>query len=64
MVSATPHLGGIPADGTIKICETPNVSRHAVFGPVIDGQDVVDSLRLTGSGVPPDTNQAIEIIEK
>ena len=61
---ATPHLDGIPADGTIKICEAGNVSCHAVFGQVIDGQDVIDSLTVTGPGVAPDTIQTIEIIEK
>ena len=61
---ATPHLDGIPEDGTTKICEAQNVSCHAVFGQVIDGQDVVASLSVTGPGVTPDTIQTIEIIEK
>ncbi len=61
---ATPHLDGIPLDGTPKVCEAQNVSCHAVFGQVIDGQHVVDSLVVTGPGVTPDTIQTVEIIEK
>ena len=56
-------LDGIPADGTTKICEAQNVSCHAVFGQVIDGQDVVDALSVTGPGVTPEAIQTIEIIE-
>ena len=62
--NATPHLDGISADGTAKICEAQNVSCHAVFGQVIDGQDVVDALNVTAPGVTPEAIQTIEIIEK
>jgi len=59
----TPHLDGFEADGTPKPCEIPVVSCHPVFGRVISGQDVVDSLNVTGGGLTPDTIQTIEIIE-
>ena len=64
---ATPHLDGYEADGSAKPCEIPVVSCHAVFGRVIEGQDVVDSIQ----GPDPSTGSAsgdrlitVEIREK
>lgn len=61
--NATPHLDGYEADGSPKPCEIPVVSCHPVFGRVIEGQDVVDKLQVTGGGATPDTIKTIEIIE-
>ena len=43
--TATPHLDGYEPDGSPRTCEIPAVSCHAVFGRVIEGQDVVDSIQ-------------------
>ena len=60
---ATPHLDGTNPDGSPKDCEGPGVSCHAVFGTVIDGQVVINSLSITDAGVTPDQIKTIEIIE-
>ncbi len=59
----TPHLDGYEANGAPKACEIPVISCHPVFGRVIEGQDVVDKLNVTGAGLDPDTIKTVEIIE-
>lgn len=41
---ATPHLDGYDADGNLKNCENPRVSCHTVWGKVVQGLEVVDSI--------------------
>lgn len=41
---ATPHLDGYDADGNLKSCENPRVSCHTVWGKVVQGLEVVDSI--------------------
>ncbi|MBM1106686.1 peptidylprolyl isomerase [Aurantibacter crassamenti] len=40
---ATPHLDGY-ANGFLKQCKNPRVSCHTVFGEVVEGMDVLDSI--------------------
>ncbi|MBI2170545.1 MAG: peptidylprolyl isomerase [Chloroflexi bacterium] len=47
----TPHLDGLNPDGSRKACGTPGVSCHTVFGKVISGMQVAESL------TPRDPNQ-------
>ena len=42
--AATPHLDGYDLAGTLKDCENPRVSCHTVFGRLIKGFDVLDSI--------------------
>jgi cyclophilin family peptidyl-prolyl cis-trans isomerase len=60
--NATPHLDGYEANGNQKRCEIPVISCHPVFGRVLEGQEVVDKLNVTGVGLLPDTIETIEII--
>jgi cyclophilin family peptidyl-prolyl cis-trans isomerase len=48
----TPWLDGYDEAGTLKDCADPQVSCHAVFGQVIEGMDVLESL------TPRDPNQS------
>lgn len=41
---ATPFLDGYDENGFLKPCENPRVSCHTVFGEVVEGLDVVDSI--------------------
>ena len=41
---ATPHLDGFTPDGARKPCAAGSVSCHAVFGKVIEGQEVVNAI--------------------
>lgn len=41
---ATPHLDGYDAEGNLKNCENPRVSCHTVWGKVVQGLEVVDSI--------------------
>ncbi|TVZ53424.1 peptidylprolyl isomerase [Dokdonia sp. Hel_I_53] len=41
---ATPHLDGYDANGVLKNCENPRVSCHTVWGRVIQGLEVIDSI--------------------
>ncbi len=50
----TPHLDGYAPDGAVKDCSRPGVSCHAVFGEVVEGMDVVNSIS------PRDPATAIE----
>ena len=51
---ATPFLDGYE-NGMLKPCQNPRVSCHTVFGEVIEGMDVVDSIAnvKTGEGDRP-----------
>lgn len=40
----TPWLDGYNNDGTMKDCSLPGAKCHSVFGKVVNGQDVVDSI--------------------
>jgi cyclophilin family peptidyl-prolyl cis-trans isomerase len=40
----TPWLDGYNNDGTMKDCSLPGAKCHSVFGKVVTGQDVVDSI--------------------
>jgi cyclophilin family peptidyl-prolyl cis-trans isomerase len=40
----TPWLDGYNNDGTMKDCSLPGAKCHSVFGKVVSGQDVVDSI--------------------
>lgn len=61
----TPHLDAYE-NGTKKLCELPNVSCHAVFGEVVQGLEVLDSIaavKLQGSTpVDPVIMEKVEII--
>jgi cyclophilin family peptidyl-prolyl cis-trans isomerase len=50
----TPNLDGYDADGNLKDCANPGVSCHAVFGKVIDGTNVHESLTLRDPSQSPD----------
>ncbi len=41
---ATPHLDAYDQDGNLKDCQRSDVSCHAVFGKVVEGMDVLESL--------------------
>lgn len=41
---ATPHLDGYDKNGNLKGCDNPRVSCHTVWGKVIKGFDVLDSI--------------------
>ena len=38
------RLDGLNVDGSEKDCSTPGVSCHSVFGRVIEGMDVADTI--------------------
>ena len=50
---ATPQLDGYRADGTLKDCAVE--SCHTVFGQVIEGMDVVNSIKIRN----PDTDRSL-----
>jgi cyclophilin family peptidyl-prolyl cis-trans isomerase len=60
----TPWLDGYDANGNIKDCANPRVSCHAVFGELVKGFDVLDT--ISNVKVQPRTNKPIEdvIIKK
>ncbi len=63
---ATPNLDGLNADGSPKNCFAPNVSCHSVFGRVIEGLDVVNSISPrdpASARTPGDAIQTIRIDE-
>ncbi|MBI4340214.1 MAG: peptidylprolyl isomerase [Chloroflexi bacterium] len=64
----TPYLDGLNPDGSRKPCGTPGVSCHAVFGKVIAGMDVAESLTprdpTTGPRSPGDTLMEVVIEER
>jgi cyclophilin family peptidyl-prolyl cis-trans isomerase len=63
---ATPHLDGYNPDGTAKNCAAPGVSCHAVFGKVVQGQDVVEKISVRDPGsarTPGDVIKTIRIEE-
>jgi len=57
----TLYLDGLNPDGSPKNCAIPGTSCHAVFGKVISGMEVVQSLNVTGPGVAPDVIESIRI---
>ena len=65
--TATPHLDGYEPDGSPKPCEIPVISCHAVFGRVIEGLDVVNSIQGPDSSSGSEFGDrliAVEIREK
>lgn len=60
---ASPHLDPFNGDGTPKSCANSSVSCHAVFGRVIEGMDVVLSLRIRDPGTDPLPGDKIITIE-
>ena len=62
--TATPHLDGYNQDGTMK--DIHRDPCHTVFGKVIEGMDVVESISPRDPGqaiIPGDVIKTIEIIE-
>lgn len=41
---ATPHLDGYDTNGNLKNCENPRVSCHTVWGQVVSGLEVLDTI--------------------
>ncbi|MEH6407978.1 MAG: peptidylprolyl isomerase [Leeuwenhoekiella sp.] len=69
--AATPHLDGYDPAGTLKNCENPRVSCHTVFGKLLEGFDVLDTItnvEMTnpqmGSPKTPVKIEKINIIRK
>ena len=63
----TPFLDGYEADGTAKDCSQRGVSCHTVFGRVVEGMDVVNSISLRDPGTaraPGDAIKTITITEE
>ena len=63
----TPPLDGYEADGTAKDCSQRGVSCHTVFGRVVDGMDVVNSISIRDpatSRTPGDAIKTITITEE
>ena len=60
-------LDGLNPDGSAKDCQNPSVSCHAVFGQVIEGMEVVESISPRDPQfaiVPGDVIRTIRIIEE
>ncbi|OZV70067.1 peptidylprolyl isomerase [Winogradskyella aurantia] len=55
---ATPFLDSYNPDGTLKDCDKPRVSCHAVFGELVKGIEVQDS--ISNVEVAPGRNKPIE----
>ena len=59
---ATTFLDGFEADGTAKNCAVRGVSCHLVFGRVLEGMSVVDSITPRDPGTATFTGDIIESI--
>jgi cyclophilin family peptidyl-prolyl cis-trans isomerase len=59
----TPHLDPFESSGTAKPCGYSGVSCHAVFGKVIEGMDVVLSIRARDPSTDPLPGDKIITIE-
>ena len=59
----TAFLDPYNEDGTPKSCNFPNVSCHGVFGKVIEGMDVLFSIRERDPGTDPNPGDTIITIE-
>ena len=59
---ATTFLDGFEADGTAKNCAVRGVSCHLVFGRVLEGMSVVDSITPRDPGIAAFTGDVIESI--
>ena len=58
----TPFLDGYEADGTPKDCAQRGVSCHTVFGRVVEGTDVVNSISLRDPSTATRPGDAIKTI--
>jgi cyclophilin family peptidyl-prolyl cis-trans isomerase len=54
----TPYLDAYNEDGTLKECDQPRVSCHAVFGEIVKGMEVQDS--ISNVKVVPGRNKPVE----
>lgn len=60
-------LDGYSADGSLKSCSVPNTSCHSVFGKVVSGMDVVESITPrdpSTASQPGDVIETIKIVAK
>ena len=55
---ATPWLDGFDASGNLKDCSNPRVSCHAVFGELVKGLNVLDT--ISNVKVQPGSNKPLE----
>ncbi|MGJ8549137.1 peptidylprolyl isomerase [Winogradskyella wichelsiae] len=55
---ATPWLDGYDANGNLKDCSNPRVSCHAVFGELVKGLNVLDT--ISNVKVQPGSNKPLE----
>ena len=65
--SETSMLDGINADGTLKDCAIEGISCHSVFGKVVNGMDVVNTISIIDpslQGPPGDAIESISILVK
>ncbi len=58
----TPHLDGYDASGNLKNCENPRVSCHTVWGEVVVGMDVLDSIATTEMKEPRSSEPMEKVI--
>jgi cyclophilin family peptidyl-prolyl cis-trans isomerase len=61
-LTATPALDGYNADGSAKDCAAPRTSCHTVFGKVIGGMDVLNSISERDPGTATSPGDAIKTI--
>jgi cyclophilin family peptidyl-prolyl cis-trans isomerase len=54
----TPWLDGYDADGNLRDCANPRVSCHAVFGEIVKGFEVLDT--ISNVKVQPGSNKPLE----
>ena len=62
-----PILDGFNSDGSQKDCSSQNTSCHSVFGKVIEGMDIVNSISTrdpSTATTPGDSIETIKILVK